>query len=300
MCTVWGVAASAETWCPLLTTAMPSHQARMCAAFDFCTLHSGYLHCIVYMWFSCSSGLSWRLPVVDHNCLLLLLCLFLYWPTGWCFSVPILRVKGRLTLCYRLCCDKLPYCFHTFLNTPVLHAELIFTDDSTCHVWHSWPNVPCSFIRRETIFWCSCGSPFVKWWLLLRCVNKFLICVESNKTNRLFTWWPANIRVNRLCTGHKLCFVWGVSRGQRNSSPSEHNNCKSVTKIQQICEEYYILQTCPVLLEMLMWGTQKICFVKFWASADELYRCLLCCAVLCCVQGHRANNQCSGVQHVVH
>ena len=33
---------------------------------------------------------------------------------------------------------------------------------------------------------------------------------------------------------------------------TEPNNYKSVAKIQQICEEYYVLQTSPILLEMLM------------------------------------------------
>ena len=173
MCTVWGVAVPAETWCRLLTTALPSDQARMGAAFDHCTPHSGYLHRIDYVWFSCSSGLSWRRPVMDQNCLLPLLYLIPFWPTGWCFPVPILHVKGRLTLCYRLCFDKQLYHFHTFLNTRVLCAKLISTDDSTCRVWHSCPNLPCTFIRRETNFWCSCSSPFifVCWQLLLKCVN---------------------------------------------------------------------------------------------------------------------------------
>jgi hypothetical protein len=109
-------------------------------------------------------------------------------------------------------------------------------------------------------------------WQKFEIKNKFLICIDSNKTNRPFAWLPANICVIRLCTRHKLCFMWGMSRGQRNSSPSERNNSKSVTKIQWICEEYCILLSSRILLEMLMYGTQKIRFVKFWADVAELYR----------------------------
>lgn len=170
----------------------------VCSIWPLCTLHSGYLHCVDYVWFSCSSGLSWRRPVMDQNCLLLLLYLFSYWLTGWCFPVPILHVKGRLTLYYRLCCDKLPYRFQTFLNTPLLHAKLISTDDSTRHMWHLWPNLPCSFIRRETIFWCSCGSPFL-WSFVLVAFTE--MCQQISHLHRI----KQNQQARHMMTCKHVC-----------------------------------------------------------------------------------------------
>ena len=138
--------------------------------WPLCTLHSGYLHRVDYVWFLCSSGLSWRSPVMDQNCRMLLLYLFPYWPTVWCFPVPILYVKGSLTLCYRLCCDKIPYHFFLLLLllllSKVLQLQRSFVllneclpfgpvSDAVLPVCYFRPCYVAPYIILPSIFWSS-------------------------------------------------------------------------------------------------------------------------------------------------